>query len=197
MKVTLCLLDVDNKLKIHNSTVSEGIARQNKKCLWEERESGIVDTVVIHYISALEINRDDPYRLESVLGIFIQYGVSSHYLIGREGDTYQLVPEEKKAWHCGGSIMPEPDLREGVNEFSLGIELMATEDSGFTDAQYNALAALCFEIENRHEIKRYVGHEDIAGEYAVKMGLRTDRKTDPGKLFDWERFYTIKDNASA
>ena len=196
MKVTQCLLDLNNTLKIKNATVSEGIAQQNKDCLWGNRESDVVDTVVFHYISALEINPSNPYDLKSVLEIFITYGVSCHYLINREGHIYQLVPEDKRAWHCGGSIMPGPDLREGVNEFSIGIELMATADSGFTDAQYNSLAALCFEIEKRQEIKRYLGHEEIAGEHAVKKGLRKGRKADPGPLFNWKRFYSLKENFS-
>jgi len=34
----------------------------------------------------------------------------------------------------------------------------------------------------------YVGHEDIAGERAVKLGLRKDIKTDPGNNFDWGKF---------
>lgn len=197
MKVIQCLLDSKNKMRIHGTTVSEGIAQQNKKYLWGEREFGIIDTVVIHYISALEINPSNPYNFESILEIFIKYGVSSHYLISREGHIYQLVPEDKRAWHCGGSIMPKPDLREGVNEFSIGIELMATKDAGFTDAQNNSLAALCFKIEKTHEIKRYLGHEDIAGELAVKAGLRKDVKTDPGPLFDWKRFYSMKRDYSA
>ena len=151
MKVMQCLLDVNNKMIIKNATVSEGIAQQDKNYLWGDRESGIIDTVVFHYISALETNPGNPYRIESVLKIFITYGVSSHYLINREGDIYQLVPEDKRAWHCGGSIMPEPDLREGVNEFSIGVELVATGDSGFTDAQYDSLVSLCQDIEKRYK----------------------------------------------
>ncbi|MFC1476417.1 N-acetylmuramoyl-L-alanine amidase [Fibrobacterota bacterium] len=197
MKVMQCLLDVNNKMIIKNATVSEGIAQQDKNYLWGDRESGIIDTVVFHYISALETNPGNPYRIESVLKIFITYGVSSHYLINREGDIYQLVPEDKRAWHCGGSIMPEPDLREGVNEFSIGVELVATGDSGFTDAQYDSLVSLCQDIEKRYKINQYLGHEDIAGENAVKMGLRKDRKTDPGPRFDWKRFYSEKGSYSA
>lgn len=197
MKVIPCLLDVDNRLHINKTTIAREIARQNKMFLWEEREYGTIDTVVIHYISAVEVNQDDPYSLESILDIYIKYGVSSHYLIARKGHIYRLVPEDKKAWHCGGSIMPEPDLRVGVNEFSIGIELMATRDSGFTDEQYTSLADLCFDIEKRHLIRSYVGHEDIAGDYAVKKCLRKDAKNDPGQLFDWDRFYSTKDNTGA
>ena len=192
MKITRCLLDSQNQVKIQNTTVSEKVLQQNKEYLWEARESEIIEIIVIHYTSASEISPDDPYNLEAVIEVFIKYGVSSHYLIDRTGIIYNLVPDDKKAWHCGGSIMPEPDSRRGVNEFSIGIELMALEGSGFTDAQYDSLAMLCFDLEKRHQIKKYVGHEDIAGERAVKMGLREKGKTDPGHLFDWDRFYNLK-----
>jgi AmpD protein len=95
-----------------------------------------------------------------------------------------------KAWHAGGSIMPEPDNRRAVNDFSIGIELMATAASGFTTAQYRTLARLSVDIERRHARGfSYAGHDQIAGERAVALGLRAEKKVDPGALFGWERFY--------
>jgi N-acetyl-anhydromuramyl-L-alanine amidase AmpD len=42
----------------------------------------------------------------------------------------------------------------------------------------------------------YVGHDQIAGERAVAMGLRKEPKTDPGPLFDWDFFMEkVKKNA--
>jgi N-acetyl-anhydromuramyl-L-alanine amidase AmpD len=192
MKIIKTFLNSDNSMVVRGSTISQRILQQNKQHLWSEREKGVVDTIVVHYISAIEAIPDNPFEMEAVLELFCEYGVSSHYLINREGVVYQLVPEEKKAWHCGGSIMPAPDEREGVNEFSIGIELMATHDSGFTEEQYDALAAICREIEKRWDIKIYTGHENIAGKNAVTLGLRREVKTDPGPLFDWEKFYTMK-----
>jgi len=194
MKPIPCLLDAENNTAIADGTVAAKIVRQQKKHLWQERAGSVVDTVVLHYMSAVNILPKDPYNFKAILEIFIQYGVSAHYLIDRAGALYQLVPEGKKAWHCGGSIMPEPDSRKGVNDFSIGIELMAAPDSGFTEDQYRSLAALCADIETRHGIKKYVGHEDIAGKRAVALGLRDAAKTDPGPLFDWQHFYDLKSN---
>jgi len=197
--INKCLLDDKNDYPIGASTIGAMIASSGKEHLWEERSSCIgidvvdtintIDTVVIHYMSAIDITPDDPYNFGQLLKIFCDYGVSSHYLINREGEIYNLVPESKKAWHAGPSIMPEPDNRTGVNEFSIGIELTATTDSGFTDAQYKALSELCVDIENRHHKKMiYVGHDMIAGERAVSLGLRKEPKVDPGTLFDWDYF---------
>jgi N-acetyl-anhydromuramyl-L-alanine amidase AmpD len=42
--------------------------------------------------------------------------------------------------------------------------------------------------KRRQQAFTYVGHEHIAGERAVRLGLRKDRKVDPGDAFDWNGF---------
>ncbi|MDR2579203.1 MAG: N-acetylmuramoyl-L-alanine amidase [Chitinispirillales bacterium] len=189
MKIHDCLLNNRNGFSIGNTTLGKMVATAKKQNLWDKRPSGLVDTVVIHYMSAVNITPGNPYDMGQLLKIFCDYGVSCHYLITREGDIFRLVPEEAKAWHCGPSIMPDPDNRTGVNDFSIGIELAATADSGFTDAQYRALRELSLDIEKRHGMDmNFVGHDQIAGKRAVSMGLRKEPKADPGRLFDWEFF---------
>ncbi|MFP4013006.1 MAG: N-acetylmuramoyl-L-alanine amidase [Chitinispirillaceae bacterium] len=189
MNITDCLLDSHNRIPSGATTIGEKIVLSGKPHLWESRKDGVIDTVVIHYISAVEVDCRSPYELSSVLDIFCSYGVSSHYLINRGGNVYRLVPEDCKAWHAGASIMPPPDNRTGVNEFSVGIELMATHESGFTALQYRSLCRLCIDIEIRYGKKiSYVGHDQIAGQRAVENGLRNEPKPDPGPLFDWDRF---------
>jgi N-acetyl-anhydromuramyl-L-alanine amidase AmpD len=190
MNINECLLDAENSCRPVDAAVTIGslIASYGKKHLWDDRAGGGIDTIVIHYMSAVDIAQNDPYNLARLLKIFCDYGVSAHYLILRDGEVYRLVPEDMKAWHAGPGIMPAPDDRTGVNEFSIGIELAATESSGFTDAQYEALNLLCIDIEERYRKKMvYVGHDMIAGERAVAMGLRKEPKVDPGPLFDWSR----------
>lgn len=184
MNIQKCLLNIDNDILLPGGKLSSQLKDKGKKHIWEERKA-LVDTIVIHYMSAIEVKGREPYSLEECLQILVDYDVSSHYIIDREGGVWQLVPEEKKAWHCGKSIMPEPDNREGVNEFSIGIELLATDKSGFTDSQYHSLKELCSDIELRFPIKSYTGHENIAGKRAVVMGLREDIKVDPGSNFNW------------
>jgi len=189
MKIHDCFLDSKNSTYVGDTKLGELVSSQGKEHLWEERVHGRIDTVVIHYMSAAAINIYRFYDPELLLGILCNYGVSCHYLISRKGKTFRLVPENKKAWHCGPSIMPEPDNRTGVNEFSIGIELVATEHSGFTSFQYKALCKLCFDIETRYGIiPHYVGHDQIAGKRAIDKGLRKEAKTDPGPLFDWDLF---------
>lgn len=104
--------------------------------------------------------------------------VSAHLLIDRLGDVTQFVPFDKKAWHAGESLHAG---RSNCNEFSIGIELEGTDDSGFTDAQYDQLSAITkalFVQFPQLNAERIVGHSDVA----------PGRKTDPGPGFDWARY---------
>lgn len=182
-----CLLDISNTTMIGAMTISVALKNQGRRHLWDDRPSPAIDTVVIHYISACDVDRDRSFDLGLILKIFCDFSVSSHYLIQRDGRTYNLVPDDKRAWHCGGSIMPAPDGRTSVNDFSIGIECVATPDSGFTPEQYASCAGLCREIDARvGRTCARVGHQDIAGTEAVKLGLRKDIKRDPGPLFNWQ-----------
>jgi N-acetyl-anhydromuramyl-L-alanine amidase AmpD len=186
------MLDIYNHRVIGGIAVSARIAAHAKECLWSNREAPAIDTMVFHYISAVELDWKRRFDVELIMLIFCDLAVSAHYLIARSGEIYLLVPEEKKAWHCGGSMMPPPDNRLGVNDFSIGVELVATDESGFTKKQYASLGSLCADVENRRgKEMAYVGHQDIAGKTAVAMGLRKDVKTDPGARFDWRFFREI------
>ncbi len=191
MNVTPCLLDSNNSLIVDGATLGSRIAATGKEHLWEpRRRPDAMDVIVIHSVCAEALMPEDPFDSRWILKIFCDQGVSSHYLIERSGAVLGLVPEEMKAWHAGGSIMPDPDNRRGVNEFSIGIELAASASSGFTASQYRRLAMVCVDIERRLRRRfAYVGHEQIAGERAKGLGLRQEVKTDPGPAFDWRDFF--------
>lgn len=184
------LLDQKNSIRLGEITAGELLQQKSLKHLWDERPCP-VDTVVIHAMSAIEVTPDAPYDLQELLKIFISYEVSSHFLILRDGTTHQLVPTEKRAWHAGPSQMPAPDNRESVNDFSIGIELAGTVNSGYTNEQYRALQNLVMYLEEKHNIKNYVGHDSIAGERVVAKKMRAIAKWDPGRYFQWNRIATI------
>lgn len=131
-----------------------------------------VNAIVLH--SSYNASGGEVYNLDKIIGQYEQYGVGAHYLIDRNGKIYRLIQEESIAYHAGESKMP--DGRKNVNDFSIGIELMGTEDSGFTGKQYDALNDLIADIKTRYRIKDIVGHGDVAPK----------RKTDPWK-FDWKK----------
>ena len=145
---------------------------------FNERPSGSrIDTIVIH--SMFDSRGKDPFSVDGCFGALTESKVAPHYSIDRTGAVIRSVAEEARAWHAGQSKMPfNDDKREGVNDFSVGIELIATQQSGFAQPQYESCAALCVEICSRHPIINIVGHEHIS----------PGRKVDPGRLFDWWKF---------
>lgn len=138
------------------------------------KKSRTIDTIVLH--SSYNPNGNDPYSVDKIVEIYESYGVSAHYLIARDGTIYQLVDDGNIAYHAGVSKMP--DGRKGVNDFSLGIEIMNKEDTNFTKAQYGAINSLVSFLKKKYGIKHIVGHGDIA----------PDRKTDPWN-FDWKQLH--------
>ncbi len=104
--------------------------------------------------------------------------VSAHFLINRQGDVVQFVSTDDRAWHAGESSFCG---EINCNDFSVGIELEGTDDTPYTDYQYNRLVELTKILMARYPAiveERIVGHSDIA----------PGRKTDPGPSFDWQRF---------
>jgi hypothetical protein len=144
----------------------------NKFVSWgyEKAAARKIDTIIIH--STYNALGGDQFSLSKILDIYKSYGVASHYIIDRGGKIYRLVADENIAYHAGESKMP--DGRTGVNNFSIGIELINTKENEFTDEQYEALSKLIKDIKSRYNIKYVLGHNQIA----------PGRKDDPWN-FDW------------
>jgi len=107
--------------------------------------------------------------------------VSAHALIRRDGQIVQYVPFGERAWHAGQSTYRG---RAGCNDFSIGVELEGTDDTPYTDAQYEALAALAAALLAAYPS---LSTQAIAGHSEVAPG----RKTDPGPAFDWARLRAL------
>jgi len=104
--------------------------------------------------------------------------VSAHCLIRRDGEIVQYVSFHDRAWHAGRSCFAE---RENCNDFAIGIELEGTDDSGYTEPQYQQLANVTRAIQEYFPAitkQRITGHSNIA----------PGRKTDPGPSFDWDLY---------
>ena len=143
-----------------------------------------IDVVIVH--SVYNASGGDKYNVDLVINQFSHYGVSSHYIIGRDGAIYRLVKEKDVSFQAGKSSLP--DGRTNVNSCSIGIELITTKDSldAPTELQIKSLTALVKDIQSRYKIKYMLRHSDIA----------PGRKTDPWNM-NWEDFLkTIEDKKS-
>ena len=112
--------------------------------------------------------------------------VSCHYLINKKGEVFQMVPENKIAWHAGKSKWKN---FKNLNRNSIGIELTNKGHKlgyeNFSKLQIQSLVTLCKELKRKYKIptSNFLGHSDIA----------PLRKLDPGEKFPWQKlsFYKI------
>jgi N-acetylmuramoyl-L-alanine amidase len=113
--------------------------------------------------------------------------VSYHAIIGRDGSITQLVPDDRRAWHCGVSSYGGV---HDVNDFSIGICFSNLNDG----AELYTAQAIAQGVELVAAKMRQFGigldgictHEQIAR----PMG----RKTDPGIQFPLQGFITAVRN---
>ncbi len=155
--------DATSDFKIIKNLVSWG---------FESSSGRKIDTIIIH--SSYNALGGDEYDFKKLLSEYKEYGVSPHYVIDRKGNVYRLVTEKNIAYHAGES--KTPDGRTGVNNFSIGIEIMNTKSDKPTNVQYAALKNLIADIKKRYKIKYVLGHNQIA----------PGRKDDPWN-FDWKK----------
>ena len=139
-----------------------------------DRPNGVkgISTLVLHYTGMKDI-AEVKDRL-----CCPKAAVSAHYLVDEQGQIFQLVREEKRAWHAGVSHWQG---RDNVNDFSIGIEIQNNGHEWgyepFPEPQMQSVIALSQDIINRYNIdfSNVIAHSDIA----------PTRKQDPGELFDW------------
>lgn len=155
--------------------------------------------LVIHYTAGRSAESSVSWLLNA------DAKASAHLLIGRDGSITQLVAFNRKAWHAGVSRWAG---RNGVNAFSLGIELdnpgkLERRSSGWATAWGDPISAeevieashknggptsgWCAYTAEQLEALRTVaatlvnkyGLKDVIGHDDIAPG----RKTDPGPAF--------------
>lgn len=107
--------------------------------------------------------------------------VSTHVLVDRDGTVYRVVDDDKVAWHAGRSVLHG---EEGVNAFSLGVELVDANDDASVDPYPEPQLAAAVEWVAEKAalygvpLNRVVAHRDVS----------PGRKIDPGNDFDFATF---------
>ena len=139
-------------------------------------EGGRIDILLLHYTGMRSAEKALQWLCDPTSG------VSSHYLVFKDGRVVQMVEESEKAWHAGKGVWAgETD----INSRSIGIEIANPgHEFGYTDfpaAQIDAVIALCRAILARHPIppERVLAHSDVA----------PLRKQDPGERFPWQQLH--------
>ena len=99
----------------------------------ERRGTSKPDMVVIHYTATLSATD----ALDTLCSSKAQ--VSSHYLISENGCIFNLVDENKRAWHAGLSHW---GCVSDINSHSIGIELSNDGFSPFGEKLMGSLETL-------------------------------------------------------
>lgn len=114
-----------------------------------------------------------------------QSGVSSHYVVSKNGDVTQMVEEKDEAIHIGSN----------VNVLSVGIEhegFVADPATWFTDSMYQGSAALVKNIAQRWGIPldrcHILGHDEIPDPTNPCTYGGAEHHTDPGSGWDWNKY---------
>ena len=140
----------------------------------KKRSYKSIKFLVIHY-TGMQSERESIKRLCNP-----KSKVSSHYLISQNGKVYQLVMDNRIAWHAGKSCWGK---YKNLNKSSIGIEMVNKGHkfgyTNFKKKQLSNLIKICQNLIKKYKIKKQniVGHSDIA----------PLRKLDPGEKFPWKK----------
>jgi len=140
----------------------------------KKRSYKSIKFLVIHY-TGMQSERESLKRLCNP-----KFKVSSHYLISQNGKVYQLVMDNRIAWHAGKSCWGK---YKNLNKSSIGIEMVNKGHkfgyTNFKKKQLSNLIKICQNLIKKYKIKKQniVGHSDIA----------PLRKLDPGEKFPWKK----------
>ncbi len=179
-----------------------------------------VDGVVLHYFSAKNVDPENAFDMHACRRLFMDLNrdrslrewymkdsrwpasrmyASAHVMIGRAGEVWRLVEFDQQAWHAGASVL---NGRAQCNRWTLGIELIGSQHSGFTDHQYASLSELLARLEKDFGIHEsdVAGHDTVRWA-AIQGGSHSRPKYDPsgrkdgrGDNFDYELMRRLWEN---
>jgi N-acetylmuramoyl-L-alanine amidase len=144
--------------------------------------------IIMHYTAtdseSISLSTFKPPRLGSGRSDIASGGelnVGVHYLIGKDGTIWSLLPESAMGRHA-----------VGFNHLAIGIEMVAATAKGLTAAQLGAAARLVSDIVRRNPSIAYLfGHHEyrqasrahFALYRELQAGYLPPEKSDPGPAF--------------
>lgn len=140
--------------------------------------------VVSHYtamdtldVSYDYMNREEMENGRSQLKKAGGANIAVHFLVGKAGDIYRLMPEN----HIGRHVI-------GLNRHSIGIENVGNDETSLTTAQVEANELIVRRLVKRFPIKYLIGHSEYRRFENTPIWEETDNayrteKHDPGESF--------------
>jgi len=140
--------------------------------------------IVSHYtamdtldVSYDYMNREDMENGRSQLKKAGGANIAVHFLVGKAGDIYRLMPEN----HIGRHVI-------GLNRHSIGIENVGNDEASLTTAQVEANELIVRRLAKRFPIRYLIGHSEYRRFENTPIWEETDNayrteKHDPGDSF--------------
>jgi len=161
------------------------ITMQNHIAHFQDRENTPIDMIVLHYISAINVMPQEPFNLARCIKILEDMGFSYNFMVGRQGEWVELVPE---AFASIGNGRSKWKIKSGfhkkkkwTNNRSVTVAVIGMDGTKFTPYQYETVIIKTGDIVRRRDIKEdmFISHEHIS----------PGRKIDIGRYWDWNRVY--------
>jgi N-acetylmuramoyl-L-alanine amidase len=145
-----------------------------------------VKKIVLHYVqnhgSTAIANRNYFENLKHQDRV----SVSSHYIVGFEGEIIKIIPENEIAYHSGS---------KEVNRKSIGVECTQPDSSGkLLPKTYNSLIELLADISERYNLDPFVDiirHYDVTGKNCPKYYIDNPLEFDKLKNDVKNRMFNI------
>lgn len=129
------------------------------ECPNSSERSGLdINAIILHYTAGGDF-------MKSSVEWFMdpEAAASAHYVVGRKGQVFQLIPLTKKAWHAGGCKLAG---QSGVNDYSIGIEMA---NWGKVEERGGKLMVREGETWKDYDLNTYP--EPVESSYVLKHGL--------------------------
>lgn len=131
-----------NRIKDHRSRLNPGfkkIKRQSTRYL-------IVHTSELGLDATLRVLS----RGKAFQSSYKTPGGHAHYVVARNGDTYQILDHKFQADHAGLSMW---NSQTDISQVSVGIELVGYHHSPITESQYHSLARLLDFLKKSYSLR--------------------------------------------
>jgi hypothetical protein len=99
---------------------------------------------------------------------WVSRGGHTHFVIGRDGQTYRILDEKFRAHHAGRSMW---NGERNINRVSIGIELVGYHNGDITDSQYKSVGLLLEILKNNYRLddRAVLTHSQVAYTESAKL----------------------------
>lgn len=143
--------------------------------------------IVLHYTAGGTVDSNFNYFNKTKIETQRKYiknhsplNVSAHYIVGRDGKIYQLMPDNMFARHT-----------IGLNYMAIGIENVGSKEKPLTEAQVKANADLIKHLVKKYDIEYLIGHFEYGIFRNTPLWKEMDKNYFTGKV-DPEKKFMIK-----